>query len=57
MFRVTFLKKNEAGSNQFIHCFRLDIDDKFYYVYTNGQDLPCKVNRDVWELQGVQLQE
>ena len=57
MFRVTFLKKNEAGSNQFVNCFRLDIDEKFYYVYTKGHDLPCKVSRDMWELQGVQLQE
>lgn len=57
MFRVTFLKKNEAGSNQFINCFRLDIDDKFYYVYTEGQDLPCTVSKDMWEVFSVQLQE
>ena len=57
MFSITFLKTHEAGSNQFIQCLRLDIDKKFYYVYTKGQDLPCKVSRDVWELQSVQLQE
>ena len=60
MFRVTFKSKLQYANPIYcVHtdCILLESNHEYYCIFTLGQDLPCTVSKDMWEVFSVQLQE
>lgn len=57
MFRVTFINRRTLTTWSQDDCVKVEATEHMYYVYANGQDLPCEVDKAKWELQSVQLQK
>jgi hypothetical protein len=60
VFRITFKSKSQYANPMYCahtDCIRLESNHEYYCVFTKGQDLPCTVSKEMWEVFSVQLQE
>lgn len=61
MFKVTFIDRITGVCCTHNRCTLVTLSaealSRYYLVFTEGQEQPCKVDTHMWEVQSVQLQE